>query len=110
MCRDFEAGSDRCHALRRAVGVEPFLTLEEMAEAKEKLDAKPSKSNPANIIRNAEIRSDDETGRHTIIALMRHGTLKEIHSYDPANETYFQFEFDGLSLDSARKIIDSRTS
>ncbi|MDH3530346.1 MAG: YkgJ family cysteine cluster protein [Acidobacteriota bacterium] len=40
MCRKFEAGSDRCHAVRRAFGIEPFLTLEEMLEAKRRLEAR----------------------------------------------------------------------
>ena len=40
MCREFEAGSDRCHAVRRAFGIEPFLTLEEMSEANRLLDNK----------------------------------------------------------------------
>ncbi|NNE66906.1 MAG: YkgJ family cysteine cluster protein [Pyrinomonadaceae bacterium] len=37
MCRKFEAGSDRCHAVRRAYGIEPFLTTDEMLEANRKL-------------------------------------------------------------------------
>ena len=39
MCRVFEAGSDRCHAIRRAYGIEPFLSLMEMFEARQKLNA-----------------------------------------------------------------------
>jgi Fe-S-cluster containining protein len=109
MCRDFEAGSDRCHALRRAVGLEPFLSLDEMSEAMERLEGRPAYLEPANVIRNADIKFETETGRHTITALMHDGTLRKIHSYDPSDETYFQFEFDGLSLDSARKLIETRT-
>ena len=37
MCRKFEAGSDRCHAVRRAFGIEPFLTTDEMLEANRKI-------------------------------------------------------------------------
>ena len=110
MCRNFEAGSDRCHALRRAVGLEPFLTLEEMSEAVEKVGARPIPTGSANVIRNAEIRCDAETGRHTIMALMRDGTLRPLHKYDPSEEVYFQFEFDGLSIDSAKAIISSRSA
>jgi uncharacterized protein len=110
MCRDFEAGSDRCHALRRAVGLEPFLSLDEMSEAMEKLDARPTKPDPSNIIRNAEIKRDEETGRQIIAALMLSGTLKQIHAYDPSEEIYFQFEFDGLRLDAAHRLIASRAS
>ena len=109
MCRDFEAGSDRCHALRRAVGLEPFLTLDEMSEAVLRLEGRPADLEPANVIRNADIRLETATGRHTITALMHDRSMKPIHSYDPQVETYFQFEFDGLSLDSAQALINSRT-
>jgi Fe-S-cluster containining protein len=53
MCRDFEAGSDRCHALRRAVGLEPFLSLGEISAAMEKLDTRPADIDQSQIIRNA---------------------------------------------------------
>jgi Fe-S-cluster containining protein len=108
MCRDFEAGSDRCHALRRAVGLEPFLSLEEMPVARQKLETRQVQNDSANVIRNAEIKLDAETGRHAITALMYDGTLQQMHNYDPAEETYFQFEFDGLRLDSAKTLIASR--
>jgi Fe-S-cluster containining protein len=108
MCRDFEAGSDRCHALRRATGVEPFLSLEEMSLAMEKLDGRPANMNSSNVIRSAEIKYDAESGRHQITALMRDGTLNQIHDYDPDVETYFQFELDGLSLEAANRLFESR--
>ena len=54
ICRDFEAGSDKCHALRRAFGFEPFLSLDEMSEALEKLDNRPVKSVPAETIREVK--------------------------------------------------------
>jgi Fe-S-cluster containining protein len=109
MCHHFDAGSDRCHAIRRAFGIEPFLSLNEMSEAIEKLDARPANYVASETIRNAEIKRDPETSRHTITALMRDGTLKTIHDYDPAKETYFQFEFDGLSLNCANMLIRSRS-
>ena len=110
MCRDFEAGSDRCHALRRAVGLEPFLSLDEMSEAMERLEARPMTQLRPDVIKNAEIRRDAESGRNTITVLMHDGTLKQIHDYDPAHEIYFQFEFDGLSIVSANALIKSRTT
>jgi Fe-S-cluster containining protein len=41
MCHHFDAGSDRCHAIRRAFFLESFLSIEEMTEAVEKLDSRP---------------------------------------------------------------------
>jgi Fe-S-cluster containining protein len=108
MCHHFDAGSDRCHAIRRAFGIEPFLSLNEMSEAMEKLDARPPKNDPSNVIRNAEIKLNPETGRYFVTALLRDGSLRQIHEYDPSAETYFQFEFDGLSLEAAGRLIESR--
>jgi Fe-S-cluster containining protein len=110
MCHHFDAGSDRCHAIRRAFGIEPFLSLDEMSAAMEKLDAQPVTNEPSTMIRNAEIKRDEDTGRHIIRALMRDGTLKQIHDYDPAQEIYFQFEFDGLSFVAAQALINSRST
>ena len=109
MCHHFDAGSDRCHAIRRAFGIEPFLTLEEMSEAMDKLDARPVSANPPNIIRNAQIKEESGTGMHVINALMKDGSLLEIHRYDPAKETWMQFEFDGLQMAEAEALIDSRS-
>jgi Fe-S-cluster containining protein len=109
-CRIFEAGSDRCHALRRATGMEPFLSLDEMSTAMEKLESRPIAGNSSGSIRNAEIKYDGQTGRQTITALMKDGTLKLLHEYDPGRETYMQFEFDGLSIEAATRLIASRAT
>lgn len=108
MCRDFETGSDRCHALRRAYGIEPFLTLDEMSDALQKLDNKPVTTDPSHVIRNAQIKEDPETGNLTINALMKDGTLQLIHTYNTELETWMQFEFDGLLITEAQALIDSR--
>jgi len=108
-CRQIEAGSDRCHAIRRAFGIEPFLSLNEMSEAMEKLDGRQDGREPSTVIRNAQIRPDNETGVYVIKALMKTGELREIHRYDPERETWMQFEFDGLTLDEAEKLIRSRS-
>jgi hypothetical protein len=108
MCHHFDAGSDRCHAIRRAFGIEPFLTLDEMSSAMERLDAGKQVTEPADLIRNAQIRPDGGTGEFVITALMKDGELREIHRYDPARETWMQFEFDGLSIDAAAEMISLR--
>jgi Fe-S-cluster containining protein len=108
MCHHFEAGSDRCHAIRRAFGIEPFLTLDEMSSAMEKLDRQPVQNSPGEVIRNAQIRPDVETGEYIIRGLLENGELIDIHRYKPDAEKWMQFEFDGLSLDGAANLIQSR--
>lgn len=107
MCRDFEAGSDKCHALRRAFGYEPFLSLEEMADALQKLDEKPSRINLAETIREVKF-FETETGELEIKAFLLDGSTRIIHTFDPNEEAWRQFEFDALTLAQAANLIDSR--
>lgn len=107
MCRDFEAGSDKCHALRRAYGLEPFLTLEEMSEALEKLDHRIIKSAPSETIREVKF-VETKTRELEIMAYLKDNSTKIIHVFDPQLETWRQFEFDGLTLSEAKDLIDSR--
>jgi Fe-S-cluster containining protein len=108
ICRHFEAGSDRCHALRRAYGLEPFLSLMEMAAANAKLRERRSAEPPQGTIRNAKIEADAESGALQIKALMWDGSLRPIHRYDPAAESWFQFEFEGLTIEQANELIGRR--
>lgn len=107
MCHDFDAGSDKCHALRRAYGIEPFLSLDEMSEALEKLDRQPPKSVPAETIREVKF-VENEAGELQITAYLNDGTTKIIHVFSPEREVWRQFEFDALTLAEAARLIDSR--
>jgi Fe-S-cluster containining protein len=107
MCRDFDAGSDKCHALRRVYGIEPFLSLEEMSEALQKLDAQPAKSAPSETIK--EVRFiETETGDLRVSAFLKDGSHQTIYVFNPKGETWRQFEFDGLTLTQAADLIASR--
>jgi Fe-S-cluster containining protein len=107
MCRDFEAGSDKCHALRRAFGYEPFLSLEEMSEALDKIASRPAKFIGPERIQSVKF-VETADGRLRISAAMKDGAAQIIHDFDPQNETWRQFEFDGLTLAQAKNLIDSR--
>jgi len=107
MCHDFDAGSDKCHALRRAYGIEPFLSLEEMSDALQKLDEKPSGINRAETLREVKF-FETETGELEIKAFLQDGATRIIHTFNPNEETWRQFEFDGLTLAEAANLIDSR--
>jgi Fe-S-cluster containining protein len=109
VCRLFEAGSDRCHALRRGFGIEPFMTLDEMYVAVQKLKALRDDVPASNRIRNAKI-TRDETGKVTISILTEDGKLMPLHSYVPGAVTWRQFEFEGVTIDKAQELIRARTA
>lgn len=105
MCHVFEAGSDKCHALRRAYGIEPFLTLEEMMSALRKLRAKDAEIVANDTIRDVKISEKAGTNLLEINALMKDGTMQTIHAFDPDVETWQQYQFSGLTLENARDLI-----
>lgn len=107
MCRDFEAGSDKCRALRRAFGYEPFLSLEEMPEALQKLAEKPLTINRSETIREVKF-FETEAGALEIKAFLLDGSTRIIHTFKPNEEVYRQFEFDALTLAQAAQLIESR--
>ena len=107
MCRDFEAGSDRCHAIRRSCGLEPFLTLDEMSTALRSLNNRPLK---ANTIKQARFEREPGTQNVKIMVLLQGEPFQEIYKFDPKNEEWRQFEFDGLSLAEAKELLRSRKS
>ncbi len=109
MCRHFEAGSDRCHALRRAFGIEPYLSLEGMYVAAQKLKAQSEAVPASNIIRNAKIARDG-SGKLTISVLTEDGKLTPLYSYAPGAVTWRQFEFEGLTIDEAQELIRQRST
>ena len=109
MCRVFEAGSDKCHAIRRAYGIEPFLTLEEMMTGLQKLKAENAGVVPEETIRDAKIAEKTGTNLLEITVLMKDGTLQKIHTFDPNVETWRQYQFSGLTLARAQSLIGSRS-
>ena len=111
MCRKFEAGSDRCHAVRRAYGIEPFLNLMEMFEARQKLEkAEAEKIINTERVDTVRIVEDGEPENLNIFVLLKDGSEHLIHSFDRNAETWFKAEFDGLTLSKAKGLITSRTS
>lgn len=107
-CRKFEAGSDKCHALRRIYGFEPFLTLQEMSAALQILKTKESEQISPQTIRDAKIVRI-ENGECEIVAEMQNGVKQTIHKFDPNRESWRQVQFTGANLDDARRLIESRS-
>lgn len=109
VCRIFEAGSDRCHALRRAYGFERFLTTDEMSDALDKLEARQNNAENPAIIQTAQIIREAGSGRLIINALLNDDSLVEFHRYDPAEETWMQSQFEGMTLDAARALVNPKS-
>lgn len=107
-CRKFEAGSDKCHALRRIYGYEPFLTVQEMQNALQILKAKESEPVSTETIRDAKFVKT-ETGEYEIVAGMQNGVKKTIHKFDPNRESWRQFQFSGSTSNDARRLIESQS-
>lgn len=107
-CRLFEAGSDKCHALRRAYGIEPFLSLMEMASAVKKLKSESALPASKDTIRNVKIVGRKDTNLLEITVWLEDGSVRKIHTFEPERESWMQFEFDGLTLEQARDLIISR--
>ncbi|MBK9163325.1 MAG: YkgJ family cysteine cluster protein [Acidobacteria bacterium] len=110
MCREFEAGSDRCHALRRAYGIEPFLSLDEMMSARMKLDERDRTPTSPEIITRVAIERSEHERELCIRVSLAGGEERTIHSFDPAAETWRQFEFEGIKLATAEALIAERSA
>lgn len=107
MCRDFDAGSDKCHALRRISGLEPYLTDEVTTTAIEKLDARPPRTENSEMIDSVKFVEND-AGNLDVVASFKDESRKTIYSFDPKIETWRQFEFDALTMQEAEELIVNR--
>ena len=97
-CRTFEAGSDRCHAIRRAYGIEPFLTLEQMSEAIGRLNERDEGSTGgAEMVESVRFTNGEGTDVR-IEAAISDGSLRVLHEFDPGRETWYRSQFEGFSL------------
>lgn len=108
-CRKFEAGSDKCHALRRIYGYEPFLTLDEMSAALKVLKIKESERISLETIRDAKIVKTKD-GDCEIVAEMQNGTKQKIHKFKPNSEEFRQHQFFGLTLAQAQNLIEAQNN
>ena len=107
-CRTFEAGSDRCHAIRRAYGLEPFLSLEEMSAVLNILNERDtSVAGRGPVINSVRFVSADDVGLVRIEADMSDGSEAVIHEFDPKKETWYRSQFEGRTLRDAGGIVSS---
>lgn len=117
VCRDFEAGSDRCFGYRRMYGIDPQLGDNDLAEALRKLEGrpKPLKILEIDIKLESKTLTFDRAGTAVdeeltlkVVAHLNDGEAREIHSYDPAKEDWYEHELEGLTLDKALEKIGQK--
>ncbi len=111
-CRAFEAGSDRCFGFRRMFNIDPQLGEVEVAEALAKLEASPR---PVKIVAaDIKVRSRtfafdqanpdaaiSEELELEVIGHLSDGGETQLHTYDPAKESWYEHELEGLTLEQA---------
>jgi len=121
-CREFEAGSDRCHEYRRMYGIEPLLSEDDVAAATGKLDKLHSRQKIAFVrilmqemafetipLANGTSTRSKKT-KLKIVAFLDDDAEKMhiIHTFDPSDEAWFESDFLAMSLDEAREMTASR--
>jgi Fe-S-cluster containining protein len=106
-CRTFEAGSDRCHAIRRAYGLEPFLSIDEMSKAMDRLEERDRmKTSGAPLIDSVRFVKDPD-GLVRIEADLTDGSGAAVHEFDPKAETWYRSQFEGRTVAEAGRLVAS---
>jgi Fe-S-cluster containining protein len=116
VCRDFDPGSPRCHEYRRMYGLEPQLTKAEMKAAMAQLECgEVSKTiDEIAIVEDGRVqtfeRTDDgftssEKIRLRMVAFIENDGPHDIHTYYDADETWYECELIGMTVDEAREFV-----
>ncbi len=121
VCRDFEAGSDRCHEYRRMFGLENQLT-EAQVETASKLLQQQERSElieDVSIVSTGKIERSsynvaDGTIEYTkaeqlsIIAFLSGDEPYELHTFESGRENWFESDVLGLTLDEAKRLVSEQ--
>lgn len=107
-CRKFEAGSDKCHALRRIYGIEPPLTDMEMMSFMMQLFLKDEPEGDERKVYHTEIDETETIGIFEIKVFFSDKSTLIIHRFNADEESWLESEFSALSLAEAKNLIASR--
>lgn len=108
-CRKFEAGSDKCHALRRAYSIEPPLTDMETASFMMQIFLKDEPEGDERAIYHTQIQETETDGVFEIVIFFRDKSTLIVHRFNANEESWLESEFSALSLAEAKNLIASRT-
>jgi uncharacterized protein len=102
VCRTFEAGSDRCHALRRLKGLDEALNPIESILAIQKLHEKKETERKTITLTLIE---KTETNLLEIKISIEDSPLVLLHQFDPKKESWLEGDFFGLTLSEAENLV-----
>ncbi len=117
VCREFDAGSDRCHEYRRMFAIEPQLTQDEVSEALKRLDAVPIEViEDASIVSTGKVKHSSfnvadgtveytEAEQLTIVAFLSDEKPHELHTFEYGKEYWFESDLIGMTLEEAASKI-----
>lgn len=121
VCRDFEAGSDRCHEYRRMFDLENQLTEAQVETASKLLQqqVRPELIEDVSIVSSGKVELSsynvaDGTVEYTkaeqlsIVAFLSDDEPHELHTFESGRENWFESDLVGLSLDEARQLINDQ--
>jgi len=122
-CREFEAGSDRCHEYRRMYGIEPQLDASTAAEISDRLAGSENNGlitfaaivvDWISTVVTASADGEDAVSKRSQLKIAafvdKDETPYQIHSYDPSVETWFENDFLGMSVEDAKKMVSDAGS
>ncbi len=108
-CRKFDAGSDRCRALRRAYGIEPPLSDMEMMSFMMQVFLKDDPEGDERVIYHTQIQETEIAGLFEIEIFLNDETALVIHRFNINEESWLESQFSTLTLAEAKNLIASRT-
>ncbi len=106
-CRKFEAGSDRCHALRRLSGLEDALNPIESILAIQKLHQKTESERKTITLTSIE---NTDSNLLEIKISIEDSSLISLYVFDPKKESWLEGDFFGLTLKEAENLISKTSS
>lgn len=107
-CRKFEAGSDKCRALRRAYGFEPPLTDMEIASCMMRIFLKDEPEGDERAIYHTQIRETETAGVFAVEVFFKDKSASVICHFNADEESWLESEFSGMTLAEAKNLIGSR--
>ena len=107
-CRKFEAGSDKCHALRRAYEIEPPLTDMETASFMMRIFLRDDAEGDERAVYHTQIEETETAGVFEIEVFFKDQSALILHRFNADEENWLESEFSALTLAEAKNLIASR--